>query len=241
MPGGFIQSTRVAATSALAARYLARPDSRVMGLYGSGWQAEAQVHAMRAVRPIEQIRVFSPTPEHRRDFAQRVGRQAGIPIVAVDDPAEVMRGADIVVSATDADGEVILGQRLEPGMFFTTIKGEVDEAAIQRADLVYVHHHLGAANLWPPSYADTLEAYGEKRVERNQRIMQRMQGAPDLCDLLAGRGPARTASDQIAFFLTNQGLGIQFTGPARRIYEIARQRGIGRELPLEWFLQPVHP
>src|SRR5579884_1044683 len=67
----FLSTRRVAATSAVGAKYLARPDARVLGLFGSGRQAAQQVPAMAAVRPLELVKVYSPNPEHRREFAAR--------------------------------------------------------------------------------------------------------------------------------------------------------------------------
>src|SRR5439155_15310625 len=68
----YLSTRRVAATGAVPARYLARSDARVMGLFGSGQQATTQVLAMAAVRPLELIKVYSPDPEHRRAFARRM-------------------------------------------------------------------------------------------------------------------------------------------------------------------------
>src|SRR4029078_4389865 len=69
-PDGYVQKIRVAAASAIAARYLARPDSKVMALLGAGWQASAHLVTLSMVRDLRQVRVFSPTPESRRRFVE---------------------------------------------------------------------------------------------------------------------------------------------------------------------------
>jgi alanine dehydrogenase len=74
-PDGVIQRTRVGATTALAAKYLARPDARIVAMLGCGWQAEAQVMAIAAVRKIEKVRCFSPSAERREAFAREMGKR----------------------------------------------------------------------------------------------------------------------------------------------------------------------
>ena len=82
-PDGFIQGLRVAASSALAARFLAREDAAVLGILGSGWQARAHARAMCAVRAIKKILVHSPTKTNRENFAAEVEKELGIPVEAV--------------------------------------------------------------------------------------------------------------------------------------------------------------
>src|SRR5437867_9483085 len=96
---GHLQKMRVQATNAIAARSMAKKDASVMALIGSGWQASAAIEAMRFVRPIEDVRVYSRSPEHRNEFARRMQEQyPDIRIRAVDAPQEAVRGADMVVA-----------------------------------------------------------------------------------------------------------------------------------------------
>ncbi|MFI5266924.1 MAG: ornithine cyclodeaminase family protein [Chloroflexota bacterium] len=75
MPDGIIQRLRVGASSALAARHLARADAKTVGLIGAGNQAEAQLRGLACVRSLSQVRVYSPTSERRRDFADRMSQE----------------------------------------------------------------------------------------------------------------------------------------------------------------------
>ena len=81
-PDGCLQRLRVGATNGLGAKYLARQDASVVALFGSGWQAAAQLMAMCAVRKIEKIRVFSPTAANRKAFAVHWTEQAEVPFVS---------------------------------------------------------------------------------------------------------------------------------------------------------------
>src|SRR5918994_6238604 len=82
-PDGIIQGIRVAASSGLAARFLARPDAAILGMLGSGWQARAHAQAMCEVRGIKQILVHSPTKANREYFAAEIEKQLGVPVQAV--------------------------------------------------------------------------------------------------------------------------------------------------------------
>ncbi len=97
MDYGVLNSLRVGATAGVAARHLAPPHARSVALLGSGWQAAPQVGALIAAVPkIEEIRVFSPTREHRETFARDMALRHDLPVIAVDSAEEAIRGADIV-------------------------------------------------------------------------------------------------------------------------------------------------
>ena len=97
MDYGILNSIRVGATAGVAARYLAPPDARTIGLLGSGWQAPTQLSALRAaLKSIEQIRVYSPTREHREQFAAQMSQSLELRVDPVDTPEQAIRGADVV-------------------------------------------------------------------------------------------------------------------------------------------------
>lgn len=97
MDYGVLNSMRVGATAGVAARYLAPPGAASVGLLGSGWQAPTQLSALRAALPgLERIRVFSPTREHREDFARRMASSLELRVDAVDSAEEAIRDADVV-------------------------------------------------------------------------------------------------------------------------------------------------
>jgi thiomorpholine-carboxylate dehydrogenase len=108
MDGRLITEMRTAAVSAAATRRLAAPDARVLALLGSGVQAESHLAALRQVRPIDEVRVWSRTPAHAERFAAAHGVRA----MAAED---AVRGADIVVTATAAVSPILEGAWLKPG------------------------------------------------------------------------------------------------------------------------------
>jgi len=228
----FLSTRRVAATGAIGARYLAREDSRVLGLFGSGQQATAQVRAMVASRPLELINVYSPTPEHRRAFAEQMTRELEVEVRAVDDPQAVIEGADILVTATNSRSPVFDGRLLQPGTHLQTIVGtdqsasgsEIDHEAVRRADLV-------VTNLKE-----------QIQVDRQPKLLWAIEegvlswdAVHDLSEVVAGLAPGRTSDQQITLHDNNTGMGIQFAALGRLILQLAREQKLGTTLSDELF------
>src|SRR5690242_18840600 len=94
MPDGVIQKMRVAALSAVGAKYLASARPRVLGLFGSGWQASAHLEYLCSLFEFQQIKVFSPNEQHRGDFADKMARKLDRNIVAAGSAKETVEGSD---------------------------------------------------------------------------------------------------------------------------------------------------
>ena len=108
MDGRLITEMRTAAVSAAATKLLASPDAKILAILGSGVQARSHVEALRLVRSFEEIRVWSPTKPHAERFAKEIGAQAMSAEAAV-------RGADVVVTATNSKTSVLAGSWLKSG------------------------------------------------------------------------------------------------------------------------------
>jgi len=239
-PDGYLQRLRVGATNGLAAKHLAREDARTVGLLGSGWQAGGQVMAIRAVRPIERIRCYSTSAERREAFAREWSHRLGVEVAPVSSPEEAVRGADVVLCATNSIEHVFFERWVEAGMHLSSIKRpEIEPAAIRRADRVVIHSrgaapmHVMAAGVELP---EATEGKGWKLLEDID-----FATLPELHDLVAGTVPGRGAPDEITCFLNNIGRGYQFAAVGGALYRKAKAAGAGRELPTEWFTQDVHP
>jgi thiomorpholine-carboxylate dehydrogenase len=114
LDGRLITEMRTAAVSAAVTNRLAAPNSRVLALLGSGVQAKAHLEAIREVRPIREVRVWSQTPERAKAFANAHGATA-------TDAESAVRGADIVVTATNAREPVLKGAWLKLGTHVNTV------------------------------------------------------------------------------------------------------------------------
>lgn len=220
---GYLQRTRVGATSAVAARRLARPDARVVGLLGAGWQAGAQLEGLREVLELDEVRAYAPTRERLEAFC---AEHSATP---VDTAREAIEGADVVVLATNAQHPVLDGDWLAPGTHVNSVqRHELDETTVARAELVVVRSREEPTFHFAPGKAP--------RAARARGL----NGVVELGDVVAG-AVGRTRDDQITLFTGGGGLGIQFGAVAHVVYEAARSAGIGRELPTEWFTQEEKP
>lgn len=233
MDDHYVSVLRVGATSGVAARHLARGDARVMGLVGSGEQARTQLLAACAVRPLEKVKVFSPTRANRERFAEEMTEQAGVEIVPVRSAEEAVRGSHMVTAATNTVDPVIRGEWLEEGAFVNSIVGgdsylsrhELDDAVIERADRIVVGFRQ--------------QIFLDRQAEiypRIQRGLIREEDLHELGELLTGQCPGRESDREIIVFKNNTGMGIQFAATARVLYEAARKKGVGTELPSELFV-----
>jgi ornithine cyclodeaminase/alanine dehydrogenase-like protein (mu-crystallin family) len=135
MDGRLITEMRTAAVSAVATKLLAAPDSKILAILGSGVQARSHLEALRLVRPFEEVRVWSPTREHAKQFAEEIGGTA----VSAE---EAVRGADVVVTVTNSKTPVLKGSWLKPGCHVNAIGAcrpdwrELDDEAM--ANIVFV-------------------------------------------------------------------------------------------------------
>ena len=230
-----ISTMRVGATSGVATKYLARKDAKVMGLLGSGEQARTQLTAALAVRPLKKIKVYSPTKENRERFCREMSAQCGVEVVPVAAAEEAVRGSDIVTAATNTVEPVIEGRWLEAGAHVNSIVGgdgylprrELDDETVRRAGLIVV-------GFKQQIFLDRQAEF----AERLERGMVKAEDLHELGELLAGKCRGRRDDKEITLFKNNTGMGIQFAATARKVYEKARQKGIGTELPLELFMTP---
>lgn len=244
MPDGVVQRTRVGATNGLGIKYMAREDARVVGLLGSGWQAGTQVEAVCAVRSVREVRVYSPNAEHRRAFAEEESERIGVNIVPVDRPEDAVKGADVVMAATNSLAPVMQAEWIEPGMHLTTIRNsEFDAPTIQRCDRLAVNARLpGLLTIKPGTEEQVPEfRHGDYRMPDLDAAGVSYEQLPELHELVAGRVAGRESAEEVTGFLNFVGLGIQFAAAAALVYRRAREQGVGRELPTEWFTQTVHP
>ncbi|MBI4522766.1 MAG: ornithine cyclodeaminase family protein [Deltaproteobacteria bacterium] len=242
LPDSYIARMRTGAKNGVGAKFLARANSRVLGLIGAGWQAGAQILAHLAVRPIEEVRVYSPTQERREKFAQEMTEKTGVTVRAVESGAEAVSGADIVAVATNSQEPALRAEWLEPGMHVSHIQSrEMDPAVFERADLVVRRARTTSSmDFFPPALPDSHKAFLIKRHFSADR-----EGEHDLLDILRGDFPGRTTDRQITVFGGSDEdgsiQGVLLAATAEAVYRRAIEKKIGREIPLEWFLEETSP
>lgn len=222
LEGSALTAIRTGAGAGAATDLLARPDSRVLAMLGSGVQARAGLEAVCTVRQIEEVRVYSPTPQHARAFAREMAGQGPIPeqIDVVKTPGAAVRGADIVYAATTATTPVFDGRDLKQGAHvngvgsFTPQMQEVDAHTVLNALVV----------------VDALEAAWEEAgdliipLEAGEMAASHVYGELGL--IAAGRLEGRTSPEQITFF-KSVGLAVQDAVAAGIALQNAERESLG--------------
>lgn len=240
LPDGVLQRMRVGAANGLAIKYLARRNARSVGILGAGWQAGAQLMAACVARGIEQIRCFSPNPEHRNAFANDMASTLGVATEAVAQPEDAIAGADIVMCASNSIDNIFFERWIEPGMHLSSIKlPEIETAALRRADRLVIHTqdaspiHVVAKDTPVPEKAQN------KGWDLGAGLDFRT--TPTLPDVITGKAPGRTSEQEVTCFINNLGMGYQFAAVGAVLYRKAKAAGLGHDLPTDWFTQDVHP
>ena len=225
-----------------AAKYLAREDSRILGLLGSGWQAGAQLEAMCAVRDLERIKVYSPTAANCISFAAEYSAKLGIPVEPVASEEDAASDVDILVSATNSMLPTLRGQWLRPGMHITSVRGSEMPLPVLRGVDRLVGNTSQPVSAYPargwPSQVPEFENGDYSRPDIGVMDFSRV---PELKDLVAGNSPGRQSASEITAFHNYKGLGLQFAALGSIIYREAQERGLGREVEDHYFTQSVHP
>lgn len=220
----YLGQMRTGAASGVATKYLAREDSRTVGIIGTGLQARTQLEAVAAVRRIERIRVFGRDPGRRERFAREMTARLGVPVEAAPTAEAAVREADILITSTTSSIPVVEGRWLKPGTHINAIganfpqKRELDAAAIDRANVIFVDSREQAKM----EAGDLIQSF--------EGTPSRWENVKELADLVAGRAQGRTSREQITLFKSS-GIAIEDVVTAGKVYELALERGVGREVP----------
>ena len=209
-----INELRTGAAGGVGAKHLAPPDARRVAVIGSEKHAFTQLQAVCAVRPIDAVTVFSPTPAHRLRFAGRARTDLDLDATAADSAEAALEGSDIVITATNAQRPVFEGRCLRPGMHVTSIangdrtriREEIDRDTMSRAARVCVTSKA------------TVEANGSDVFRAVRDGALTWDGVCELGDVILGNAPGRTAPEEITLFKL-QGLGIMDLAVGLRAYE----------------------
>jgi alanine dehydrogenase len=259
---GVLQHYRVGGGAGLGVKYLAREDSHVVGMLGSGGMARTYLEAFKCVRDIRLCKVYSPNAANREAFAEEMTRAFNIEVRAVDKAREAVRGADILSCCTDSMAPVFDADWIEKGMHVTNLgRREIPDASADKFDLVVRQGTAGLQmrqserfqaerGLSPAAFiGGTVEemkrlpaknpnlAFGGDSPEFSDR--GRGGDKPDFADLVTGKCRGRVSRDQVTFYRNVGNQGLQFSSVGGFVYQQAVKQKKGREIPTEWFLQDI--
>lgn len=217
---------RTGAASGVATKYLARPESRVMTLYGAGWQAQGQLEAISRVLPrLERVNVVGRSPERVQRFCVDMGKRLQLELIPSPDPERAVTEADVVTTVTGSSKPVFDGRWLRPGVHINAVgsnfaeKQELDALTVRRAHHIVVDD-LAVARL---ECGDLLHPDASADLDWN--------AIHSLSDVVGGLVPGRTAPDEITLF-ESHGMGLEDLAVASVILDLAQRRGVGMEIPL---------
>ena len=217
-----VTSIRTAAVSAVATRALARPDSKVLAILGSGVQARAHLEAMARVLPFEQARVWSRTAEHAQGFAAEA--EAPFPVEAVDSAEAAVRGADVVVTVTSAREPIVEHGWLAAGAHVNAVGSSIPTA--RELDSATI----AAAALFVDRRESTLNESGEylRAVEEEGIGPDHIRA--ELGEVLVGSHEGRRSDEELTVFVS-LGLAVEDLAAAEYLYRRARSEGAGSAVP----------
>lgn len=216
---------RTGAAGGVAARWLAREDARVAGVFGSGWQAHSQIEALAAVRKLERVKVYSRTRDKLERFCAEMREKTKLDVVPAASAEENVRGSDIVVTITTSATPVFNGDWLEPGAHINAagsnslLRREIDEATLRKCEVVVVDSRPTAIK----EAGDLLPALEKGRLHAG--------ALTELGEIIAGTRPGRTSASQTTLF-ESQGMAMQDLVIAAELARIARAQGVGNDIDL---------
>ncbi|MBN1856066.1 MAG: ornithine cyclodeaminase family protein [Dehalococcoidia bacterium] len=219
MDGTRITAMRTAAAAGVATRYLARPDSRVLGLIGAGYQSFYQLEAIRSVMRVAECRIYDVVREKAENLALVAAKRLKLKTVTCVSPEEVVRGSDVVVTVTPSTSPIVKNDWVTRGMHFNCVgadapgKQELEAAILTRATVVIDDWEQASHS-------------GEMNVPFSRGEITRADIGGEIGEIVAGAVQGRTRDDEITVFDTT-GLAIQDVVCAWKAYVKAEQEGLG--------------
>jgi ornithine cyclodeaminase len=216
---------RTGAASGVATRYLASEDATVLGQIGAGHQGIGQLEAVCSVRRIRNARVYARNRDRLTAFCNTMSEKLGVEVTPAASAEAAVRGADIVNVITKSAEPVLQGKWLEPGQHVNAAgsnalsRRELDEDAVKRCDVVTVDSRGTARN----ECGDLLPA-----IEKG---WHRWETLTEIGEVVAGRAAGRTSPGQISLY-ESHGMGLQDLYVGAAVLALAREKGVGADLPL---------
>jgi alanine dehydrogenase len=221
----YMGQLRTGAASGVATKFMARRDARIAAIIGTGGQARTQLEAIAGVRKLELARAYGRDVSRREKFCSEMAERLRIPVYAAASAAQAIEGADVVCTATTASQPVVTGSDIAPGTHINAIgvnhahKQELDETAVRHADVIAVdsieqsHQEAG----------DLIMAFGQDE--------SKWSSVKKLADIVDGKIPGRPSDTAVTLFKSN-GIASWDLAVAVRVWTLAREKGLGRKLPL---------
>jgi len=216
---------RTGITAAISAKYLARPDSRILGLLGCGGIATPAMMGLKEIFPLRLVQVASRRKDSRERFAREMEETLGLNVIPVNSPREAVENSDIIVTITDADESLVSPDWLKQGAFVCSMGSgqELDPCLLDWADKFVVDDFefclvLGDVSAWV-----------RKGLRSVEEIRTRLWAG--IGDVVAGNKPGRTSENENILSII-QGMASCDIALAKHVLDKAKQKGVGHFLNL---------
>jgi alanine dehydrogenase len=216
---------RTGAASGVATKYLAQKFAKTAAILGTGGQARTQLDAVHCVRMLSSVFVYGRDVERRKRFAEEMAEHLSVDVYPAESVAAAVRNAEIICTATTASHPVLHGADIPAGVHINAIganhahKQELDEEAVTKANVIFVD-----------SLAQSQQEAGDLIIPFRKQP-ERWSNVHELSELVVGKAVGRTNDTQITLFKSN-GIAAWDLAVAEKVYSLAKEKGIGRELPL---------
>ena len=255
-PDGLVQSYRVAATSAIAAKYLARKDSSELGILGVGPQARAHLLAFSDIFEIENVKIYSPTSKNKNAFVEMMRNEIDAEIIATETPEEVFSQADIIQCATNSLDPVfrmdwvpegshigVLNRKEPPADFF---RENAFDIFVQSWPKIRMYEEIGTVvnernipakniNYYVAGDPDRIPEFTTSKENESPHIL--WEKIPSLHQVISGEIKRDSGVDKTAFY--NRGFGTQFAAAGWALFQLSVEKNIGNTVPNKWFEQEI--
>lgn len=221
MDGSLITGVRTAAAGAISAKLLSRKNSKTVAVFGAGTQARLQIYALKKIRDIEVVQVYSEKVEELEKYKIDIEKNTNLKVVLCSTPKEALNKADIVITTTPSKNYYIDSSYIEKGMHIIAVgadmaeKNELDPKIFKNAKIIN----------------DSIPQCTSRGETRNAIISGMIKESDihaEIGQLLEGQKALRESEEEITIFDTT-GMGVQDNVVAAKIYEVAKLRNIGKE------------
>lgn len=223
--GSEVTAIRTAAVSGVATRLLAREDATDLAILGSGVQARTHLEAMRAVRGIDRVRVYSPNRENRERFAERESSRHGIPVEACASARQAVEESEIICTVTSSREPVLLGEWIADGAHINAVGASIASARELDTDCV------AQARLFVDRRESTRNEAGDFLTPKREGAIDDDHIQGEIGEILLRRSAGRRSDDEITLF-KSLGLAVEDLAAAHYVHRRAVEEGVGVEVPL---------
>jgi alanine dehydrogenase len=222
MDGTWITAMRTGACTGVATKYLAKSNSRIVGIIGAGYQSSFQLEALKEVMNIEQVKINDIQKEKADEFARNISSKFNLDIIAVDSVEETVKRVDVLVTTTPVRMPIIKNEWITEGTHINAIgadapgKQELDPEILKRAKVVI------------DDWAQASHS-GEINIPYQKSIISKNDISAEIGEIVAGLKPGRVSNEEITVF-DSTGLSIQDVITGWHVYRIAKEKGLGKEI-----------